>query len=158
MSIIVRPISDTELHRACVIEVAAYADSNLSPILFPGPFPPDSQQQRVDQLSRSVICLQFPTAGVTTTSCPCLWLQQPRTQVSFHRGFVMLEASALTMRLNVGGFLDLSLGEELMMKFRYIGGCGQAAFEGKGSSGSSQGCHGFTCMWTSCGSGNGFTH
>lgn len=50
MSIIVRPVSDTELHRACIIEVAAYADSNLSPILFPGPFPPDSQQKRVDQL------------------------------------------------------------------------------------------------------------
>lgn len=50
MSIIVRPVSDSELHRACIIEVAAYADSNLAPILFPGPFPPDSQQQRVDQL------------------------------------------------------------------------------------------------------------
>ena len=50
MSIIVRPVSDTELHRACIIEVAAYADSNLSSILFPGPFPPDSQQQRVDQM------------------------------------------------------------------------------------------------------------
>jgi hypothetical protein len=50
MSIIVRPVSDTELHRACIIEVAAYADSNLSSILFPGPFPLDSQQQRVDQL------------------------------------------------------------------------------------------------------------
>ncbi len=50
MSIIVRPISDTELHRACVIEAAAYADSPLTPILFPGPFPPDSQQKRVDQL------------------------------------------------------------------------------------------------------------
>lgn len=50
MSIKVRPVSDTELHRSCVIETAAYADSNLSPILFPGPFPPDSMQQRVDQL------------------------------------------------------------------------------------------------------------
>lgn len=50
MSFVVRPVSDAELHRACIIEAAAYADSNLSPILFPGPFPPDSQQKRVDQL------------------------------------------------------------------------------------------------------------
>lgn len=50
MSIIVRPVSDNELHRASIIEAAAYADSNLNPILFPGPFPPDSQQKRVDQL------------------------------------------------------------------------------------------------------------
>jgi hypothetical protein len=50
MSIIVRDVSDNELHRACIIEAAAYADSDLNPILFPGPFPPDSQQKRVDQL------------------------------------------------------------------------------------------------------------
>lgn len=50
MSIVVRPVSDTELHRACLIEAAAYADNDLTPILFPGPFPSDSQQQRVDQL------------------------------------------------------------------------------------------------------------
>lgn len=50
MAIIVRDVSDNELHRACVIEAAAYADSDLTAILFPGPFPPDSQQQRVDQL------------------------------------------------------------------------------------------------------------
>ncbi|KAF2630210.1 acyl-CoA N-acyltransferase [Macroventuria anomochaeta] len=50
MSIIVCPVSDTELHRACMIEAAAYADNDLNPILFPGPFPPDSQQKRVDQL------------------------------------------------------------------------------------------------------------
>lgn len=50
MSIIVRPLSDIELHRACIIEGAAYADSDLNPILFPGPFAPDSQQKRVDQL------------------------------------------------------------------------------------------------------------
>ena len=50
MSIIVRNVSDNELHRACIIEAAAYADSDLNAILFPGPFPPDSQQKRVDQL------------------------------------------------------------------------------------------------------------
>jgi hypothetical protein len=50
MSIIVRDVSDNELHRACIIEAAAYADSNLNAILFPGPFPADSKQKRVDQL------------------------------------------------------------------------------------------------------------
>jgi len=50
MSVIVRPVSDTELHRACIIEGAAYADNDLNPVLFPGPFPADSQQRRVDQL------------------------------------------------------------------------------------------------------------
>lgn len=50
MDIIVRPVSDTELHRACIIEAAAYADNDLNPILFPGPFPPESQQRRVDQM------------------------------------------------------------------------------------------------------------
>lgn len=50
MAIIVRTVSDTELHRACVIEAAAYADNPLNPILFPGPFPQDSHQKRVDQL------------------------------------------------------------------------------------------------------------
>lgn len=50
MTIVVRLLSDNELPRACVIESAAYADSDLNPILFPGPFPPDSHQKRVDQL------------------------------------------------------------------------------------------------------------
>lgn len=50
MPIIVRDVSDNEFHRACVIEAAAYADSDLNAILFPGPFPSDSQQKRVDQL------------------------------------------------------------------------------------------------------------
>jgi hypothetical protein len=50
MGIIVRSVSDNELHRACAIESLAYADNELNPILFPGPFPPDSQQKRVEQL------------------------------------------------------------------------------------------------------------
>lgn len=50
MTIIVQTVSDTELHRACIIEAAAYADSDLNPILFPGPFSPDSHQKRVDQM------------------------------------------------------------------------------------------------------------
>ncbi|KAF3038153.1 hypothetical protein E8E12_007285 [Didymella heteroderae] len=50
MSIIVHDVSDNELHRACIIEAAAYAGSDLNAVLFPGPFPPDSQQNRVDQL------------------------------------------------------------------------------------------------------------
>lgn len=50
MSIIVCDVSDDELHRACIIEAAAYAYSDLTPLLFPGPPPPDSQRKRVDQL------------------------------------------------------------------------------------------------------------
>lgn len=50
MSVIVRSVFDAELHRACIIESAAYADNDLNPVLFPGPFPADSQQRRVDQL------------------------------------------------------------------------------------------------------------
>ncbi|XPS99394.1 hypothetical protein M3J09_008571 [Ascochyta lentis] len=50
MPILIHPVSDTELHRATTIETAAYASNALNPILFPGPFPPDSHQQRVDQL------------------------------------------------------------------------------------------------------------
>jgi hypothetical protein len=50
MGIKIRPVSDTELHRACVIESLAYADNPFNTILFPGPFPPESQQRRVDQL------------------------------------------------------------------------------------------------------------
>jgi hypothetical protein len=50
MSIAVRDVSDNELHRACIIEAAAYADGDLNAILFPGPFPADSKQKRADQL------------------------------------------------------------------------------------------------------------
>ena len=50
MAIIVRDVSDDELQRACEIEVAAYANNPLSPVLFPGPFPPDSREQRLTQL------------------------------------------------------------------------------------------------------------
>jgi hypothetical protein len=50
MSIIVQEATDVDLPRACDIEVQAYANNAASPFLFPGPFPPDSQQQRVDGL------------------------------------------------------------------------------------------------------------
>lgn len=50
MKIVISSVSDAELHRACIIEAAAYADNKLNPILFPGPFLPDSLQKRVDQL------------------------------------------------------------------------------------------------------------
>ncbi|KAF2823663.1 acyl-CoA N-acyltransferase [Ophiobolus disseminans] len=50
MAIIIRDVSDDEIPRVCAIEHAAYADNLLSPFLFPGPFPADSQQQRVTQL------------------------------------------------------------------------------------------------------------
>ncbi|KAF2726558.1 hypothetical protein EJ04DRAFT_599153 [Polyplosphaeria fusca] len=36
--------------RACDIEVKAYANNAASPFLFPGPFPPDSLQQRVNAM------------------------------------------------------------------------------------------------------------
>lgn len=50
MAIIIRDVSDDDIPRVCAIERAAYADNLLSPFLFPGPFPADSQQQRVTQL------------------------------------------------------------------------------------------------------------
>jgi hypothetical protein len=50
MAIVLREVSDDDLLRACEIEAAAYADNPLSPILNPGPFPPESRQQRVPQL------------------------------------------------------------------------------------------------------------
>jgi hypothetical protein len=50
MTIVLREVSDDDLPRACEIEAAAYADNPLSPILNPGPFPPEYRQQRVPQL------------------------------------------------------------------------------------------------------------
>jgi hypothetical protein len=50
MAILIREASDDDLPRALEIERAAYADNPLSPILFPGPFPPDAQAQRVPDL------------------------------------------------------------------------------------------------------------
>lgn len=52
MATIIRPVSDDELPRACIIEAAAYGDNPLSPILFPGPQPPDAQQKKVTELIR----------------------------------------------------------------------------------------------------------
>ncbi|KAH7122665.1 acyl-CoA N-acyltransferase [Dendryphion nanum] len=52
MSITVKEVMDSDLPRACEIEVAAYAGNSVSPILFPGPFPPDSLEQRVKRLAR----------------------------------------------------------------------------------------------------------
>jgi hypothetical protein len=50
MAIIIRDVTDADLVRACEIEGAAYADSPLSPVLFPGPFPPEAKRQRVPLL------------------------------------------------------------------------------------------------------------
>jgi hypothetical protein len=50
MAILIREASDDDLPRALEIERAAYADNPLSPILFPGPFPPDAQMQRIPDL------------------------------------------------------------------------------------------------------------
>ncbi|ORY06770.1 acyl-CoA N-acyltransferase [Clohesyomyces aquaticus] len=54
MSIIVQEALDSDILRACEVEVAAYsnaADPNrLGPILFPGPFPPDAQEKRAAKL------------------------------------------------------------------------------------------------------------
>ena len=50
MAIVLRAVSDEDVARACEIEFQAYRGQPLSPILAPGPFPPDSGQQRIDQL------------------------------------------------------------------------------------------------------------
>ncbi|KAF2253765.1 acyl-CoA N-acyltransferase [Trematosphaeria pertusa] len=50
MAIVVQEASDADLRRACEIETAAYANNPSSPILFPGPFPPDSPDRRVNNL------------------------------------------------------------------------------------------------------------
>lgn len=52
MGIIVEDALDADLYRSCEIEVAAYAGNAASPTLFPGPFPPDSTEQRVQRLAR----------------------------------------------------------------------------------------------------------
>lgn len=46
MAILVQEASDTDIPRACEMEAAAYANNAASPILFPGPFPPDHLEQR----------------------------------------------------------------------------------------------------------------
>jgi hypothetical protein len=50
MAIVVREVSDDDLSRAIEVEIAAYADNPLSPLLFPGPFPPDASKDRVPDL------------------------------------------------------------------------------------------------------------
>jgi hypothetical protein len=50
MAIVVRKVSDDDLPRAIEVETAAYADNPLSPLLFPGPFPPDASVNRVPDL------------------------------------------------------------------------------------------------------------
>ena len=50
MAITVREVSDDEIPRACEIELLAYKGGALSPVLAPGPFPPESWQQRIDQV------------------------------------------------------------------------------------------------------------
>jgi hypothetical protein len=50
MAIVVREVSDDDLARAIEVETAAYADNPLSPVLFPGPFPPDASKNRVPDL------------------------------------------------------------------------------------------------------------
>lgn len=50
MAIIVRDVSDEDIQRACEIEIQAYTGGALSPILAPGPFPPDALQQRTTQM------------------------------------------------------------------------------------------------------------
>ncbi|KAF1850857.1 acyl-CoA N-acyltransferase [Cucurbitaria berberidis CBS 394.84] len=51
MAISVREVSDDDIPRACEIELLAYKGGSLSPILAPGPFPPDSWQQRIEQVT-----------------------------------------------------------------------------------------------------------
>jgi hypothetical protein len=46
MAIVVREVSDDDVPRAVEVETAAYAGNPLEPVFFPGPFPPESSQQR----------------------------------------------------------------------------------------------------------------
>ncbi|KAF2868459.1 acyl-CoA N-acyltransferase [Massariosphaeria phaeospora] len=50
MGIVAQEVLDTDIPRACEMEVAAYANNPASPVLFPGPFPPDSGEKRVNGL------------------------------------------------------------------------------------------------------------
>jgi hypothetical protein len=50
MAIILREVSDSKIERACEIESLAYKDNPLSPILNPGPFPPEASQQSIQQI------------------------------------------------------------------------------------------------------------
>ena len=50
MAIIVQETSDADIPRSCEIEVAAYAKNPANTVLFPGPFPPDSRERRVQAL------------------------------------------------------------------------------------------------------------
>ncbi|KAF2111985.1 acyl-CoA N-acyltransferase [Lophiotrema nucula] len=50
MPILVKEATDADIPRACEVETAAYANNAASPFLFPGPFPPDSRQQRINRL------------------------------------------------------------------------------------------------------------
>ncbi|KAH7087866.1 acyl-CoA N-acyltransferase [Paraphoma chrysanthemicola] len=47
MAIILREVADTDLPRVCDVGWLAFADLPLNPVLFPGPFPPDSREQRI---------------------------------------------------------------------------------------------------------------
>jgi hypothetical protein len=50
MAVTVQEAADADIRRACEIELSAYASNTASPVLFPGPFPPDSLSKRVDFL------------------------------------------------------------------------------------------------------------
>ncbi|CAO2649612.1 Nn.00g069970.m01.CDS01 [Neocucurbitaria sp. VM-36] len=50
MVITLREVSDEDIPRACEIELLAYKGGPLSAIVAPGPFPPDAQQQRINQV------------------------------------------------------------------------------------------------------------
>jgi len=50
MAIILREVSDTDIARGCEIESLAFKDNPLSPILNPGPFPPEASQQRIQEI------------------------------------------------------------------------------------------------------------
>ena len=50
MTIVVQEASESDVPQSCAVEIAAYGDNPTNAILFPGPFPPDSAQKRVDHL------------------------------------------------------------------------------------------------------------
>lgn len=50
MPLKIYPCTPADIPRASIVEKAAFADDMFAPILFPGPFPADAGQKRVDEI------------------------------------------------------------------------------------------------------------
>jgi GNAT superfamily N-acetyltransferase len=48
--IVVQEATDADIPQACILETLAYADNAANPVLFPGPFPSNAREQRVEQV------------------------------------------------------------------------------------------------------------